>query len=876
MTSPSLLRREAKAAELAALWIDVLAERHEPTLADLILIEYWFSVGAAFLPRHMPARMSYTKTLLTIRQRVAIAIHDYAREVNWRRPVLFVTALKIARAYLRDAVGHEEALRPDLRKNFTGRLGVATVLISRFENVTQEDAKEAIGALERSISQGNTDGSAFAYLLEAHAVYLDLCPDPHLLEHALDVARKRASTDPSFILAQIDLLLRRATHLGFTSPDPGVLREAGNLADACRPTLGEDRVRQAMAKAIIKYLQSGDVEREDLMHARLPFGLRVEGEPNQLLVQSARFLIGPLRQLAKSGEPTARGLLADYLVQATEALEITEIDALKESILLRGGERFLEDERSQLLKRRDQLRLAALTSDNFLRVNTLVELAALIDANHASPAPLVLLARDVEDYGPQPVPIAPGTGAFVRAVLRDISKGNADALYGKAGEAALNSPDLSVLSLGGRSGVTSVADYYGLSSETFVFKNMAKVAVGQERDRADIIARHLRSTAQADRFGVSHLLATYDREGNGEKTVTAARPYIRGRPLYAAVEAADAAQRQVLLGNAASFLGIINRCEEGEALNQGRREVKTKEFGRWLKACGLVDLNDIFDRWWDCVKDADLLRRRDAHLHNWLITEEAKIYAIDLEAQGWRPAGYELAQLSDDHAFLPAGDWQTRRALFEIWRASRNASPAGERVEWLSYQASVLARIVWGLTGTADSPFPSGLAEERLSLYIESVTDKRLSNLGGEILRGWLSTRGLSRLPLSDPAAEGAGRVRTSKSIAFHLRHDELLVRDAGGWVLLEDLQQRLAPRLRVDVLAAVATDKDERRFEIRGGKIRAKYGHSIAAELDYDPPEGRSSSLPCLPMGICAPNYRRWSGYSSDESAICSPQRGY
>lgn len=838
VTLPSLLRPEAKAAELTALWVDVLAERHEPTLADLILIEYWFSVGAASLPRHMPARMSYTKTLLTIRQRVAIAIHDYAREVNWRRPVLFVTALKIARAYLRDAVGHEDALRPELRKNFTGRLGVATVLISRFESVNQEDAKEAITALERSIFQGNTDGSAFAYLLEAHAVYLDLCPDLALLEHALNEARKQASSDPSFILAQIDLLLRRATQLGFTSPDLSALREAETLADACRPILGEEKVRRAMAKAIIKYLQSGNVEREDLVHARLPFGLRVEGESNQLLVQSARYLIGPLRRLAESGEPTARGLLADYLVQATATLGITESEALKESIALRGGERFLEDERSQLLKRRDQLRLAALTADNYLRINTLVELAALVDADHASPAPLVLLARDVHDHGAQPVPIDIGTGANARAVLRDISRGNVDALYGKAGEAALNSPDLSVLSLGGRSGVTSVADYYGLSSETFVFKDMARVAVEQERDRADIIARYLEDAKQTNRYGVSRLLATYDREAKDGKDVTAARHFVRGRPLYNAVHSADAGERKVLLGDAARFLGIINKCEQGKALNQGRREVKTKEFGRWLKACGLVDLNDIFDRWWDCVKDAELLRRRDAHLHNWLITDEARIYAIDLEAQGWRPAGYELAQLTDDHAFLPADDWQSRRALFETWRTSRNASREGEGLEWLSYQASVLARIVWGLTGAADSPFPSGLAEARLSSYITSVSDARLSTLGSEILEGWLSTRGLSRVPLSHPAAKGAGRVRTSKSIAFHLRHDDMLDRDAGGWVLLEDLQQRLVPKLPVEVLAAVATDKEERRFEIRAGKIRAKYGHSIAARFDYDPPK--------------------------------------
>jgi len=838
VTAPFLLRSEVKAAEVAELWVDVLSERHEPTLADLVLIEYWFSVGAAHLSPHMPARMSYTKTLLTIRQRVAIAVHDYAREINWRRPVLFVTALKIARAYLRDAVGHEEALRPELRKNFTGRLGVASVLISRFESIDQEDAREAITALERSISQGNTDSSAFAYLLEAHAVYFDLQPDITLLEQALSGARERCSQDPSFILAQIDLLLRKATQPGFVTPDTDVLSEARNLASACKPFLGEEKVRRVMATAIIEYLQSGLVEQEDLMHARLPFGLRVEGESNQLLVQSARYLIGPLRQLASSGEPTARGLLADYLLQAAGPLGITEANALEESISLRGGQRTLEDERSQLLRRRDQLRLAALTDDRFLRINTLTELAAMVDADHTLPAPLVLLARDVQEHGAQPVPMEIGTGQSARAVLNNISKGNSNSLYEKAGEAALHSPDLSVLGLGGRSGVTSVADYYGLSSETFIFKNMARVAVELEKERSDAIAHHLQSEGWENRYRVSRLLATYDREEEDGTDVTAARHYVRGRSLFDAVDTADAAERRDLLRDAAKFLGIINECERGEPSNRGRREVKMKEFGRWLKACGLQDAGATFDRWWELVKDVDLVRRRDAHLHNWLITDARTLYAIDLEAQGWRPAGYELAQLTDDHSFLPMGDWESRRTVFTDWRSARNANPEGEGAEWLSYQASVLSRIIWGLTGSAKSPFPSGMAEARLSTFIDTVADARLRDLGNEILQSWLSSRGLSRLPLSDPAATGAGRIRTSKGMAFHLRHDALLERDAGGWALLEDLQQRLSPAHPVEVLAAVATDREERRFEIKAGRIRAKYGHSIPAELDYDPPK--------------------------------------
>jgi AAA ATPase domain/Adenylate and Guanylate cyclase catalytic domain len=42
-----------------------------------------------------------------------------------------------------------------------------------------------------------------------------------------------------------------------------------------------------------------------------------------------------------------------------------------------------------------------------------------------------------------------------------------------------------------------------------------------------------------------------------------------------------------------------------------------------------------------------LLTRRDAHAFNWLLSGTNKVSAIDLEATGWRPTGYELAQLTN-------------------------------------------------------------------------------------------------------------------------------------------------------------------------------------------------------------------------------------
>jgi hypothetical protein len=87
-----------------------------------VLPEAYFSTGSAVIPPLLTGGLRYLKTLQVIRERASIALHDYAREINWRRPVLFVQILKVARGYLRDVVGHAELTREEFRREFTGRL----------------------------------------------------------------------------------------------------------------------------------------------------------------------------------------------------------------------------------------------------------------------------------------------------------------------------------------------------------------------------------------------------------------------------------------------------------------------------------------------------------------------------------------------------------------------------------------------------------------------------------------------------------------------------------------------------------------------------------------------------------------------------------
>ena len=92
---------------------------------------------------------------------------------------------------------------------------------------------------------------------------------------------------------------------------------------------------------------------------------------------------------------------------------------------------------------------------------------------------------------------------------------------------------------------------------------------------------------------------------------------------------------------------------------------------------------------------------------------------------------------------------------------------------------------------------------------------------------------------LDDERSEKLGRL-----VAGALRHfpdDMGLEMSPRGWVDLDDLSEAISTRYRWAnkrlVISLVQSDPKE-RYEIREGKIRAKYGHSVDVDLDYPPNE--------------------------------------
>jgi putative RNA 2'-phosphotransferase len=85
---------------------------------------------------------------------------------------------------------------------------------------------------------------------------------------------------------------------------------------------------------------------------------------------------------------------------------------------------------------------------------------------------------------------------------------------------------------------------------------------------------------------------------------------------------------------------------------------------------------------------------------------------------------------------------------------------------------------------------------------------------------------------------------RLSKTVSHALRHQPWLYElepDSEGWVSVEDLLEALRERkawrnLAAADIAAMVEGSDKRRFEMRDGRIRALYGHSIPGKLSREP----------------------------------------
>jgi len=817
----SLLARQPVAFEVVSDWRDALDSGRDLTVAESILFEWLLCWDPLPIRCSLPPRMDYLKTLQVSRERASIALHDYARDVNWRRPVVYIAALQLARSYLRSVVSDQSLTNPGHMHEFTGRLGVSTLLINRFIDVPYRELSEAAAWLSRSMNQGNNSPAAATYWLEAKCRLFDLTKDRQdLSEAAAQTSQGPFQKDPNVRLELVDAALRLSDvsllGLGRIEELPAYLRRVGSA----RGLAVDQGARTYLMAALVQECVQRGIPLLSTGLPRLPFDLRKPHPSTGLLGVMPALCIG-LEHSPFADEPLARSLIADMALHL-EGLETASAEQLKQRIALRSWTRVGSDDRDYLLRARDQLTLARRFDDKQLRTRTLEELVGFSERSpSASASALVLISTDVGANGGCAMPTS------ASSTVRDaIDRGESDTLLLDAAASAERSPDLFPVPLGGRSDVTTVGDLYDLVGQTFVFKRINTEALAREARRADALNEALRSSGMNLEFGAVSLRPLRQETGLYSVAVrrfelgSSARDYLERMP----------DQLETIMSRVATFLGWMNRVEGSSRTELGRRSMKSGELGMWLKTLGHDDPASFFNRWWRELAQVPASPRRDAHLDNWIVTDAGRILAIDLEAQQHRPWTYELAQVTEDSAQIAPADWPMRTRILRQYSVALDDA-LDPQVLQRTYEASVLARAVRHLTMPRDGGrfVQHGIRVLQSLREMAGTTSTRAA--AEEILAIFTRTRGA---PESFFSATMPDRVRQrySKRLAYLLRHDASVQRDAGGWVSIDAASTLMSipPSLTVEV----ASHPDERRFEVRADAIRARYGHSVPVNIEH------------------------------------------
>jgi RNA:NAD 2'-phosphotransferase (TPT1/KptA family) len=437
-------------------------------------------------------------------------------------------------------------------------------------------------------------------------------------------------------------------------------------------------------------------------------------------------------------------------------------------------------------------------------------------------------------------------------VLDHVLAHDISGLYEVAAKRALASREIDRKHIGGRTGVYLAEDYSGVVKDNFVFKPTVHHLADREESRASVISQAIARAGLDGKFQLaqtmarSHLPAGDPLRQLGYDVIVA-RQYHSGEILADYVmEGPGRAFSEEALRQAARFLALIHAAERatpncGEGM---RNQVWRKEFGRWLKTLRIDDAPGVFAVWWARMTAVPCFVRRDAHPLNWIVTPNRDIIALDLEGCGWRPAGYELAQLTDDQPMISVDKpgWRLRRDLVKVYRDE--LVRFGVAIDhWFledAYEAALIARATRLLTEPAPTPGSRDHGLAVLKYLGRRARRRETRQLAETIRKAWLVRLGVTTEVHQDRGQISAARRRhISRSLAYELRHGSRAEVDAHGWALATDLVEALNnDGLRTDIseIRTVANAIDEPRFEVSGGRIRARYGHTRAVEIEYSP----------------------------------------
>jgi len=824
-----LVRRDGHATA-ADMWRKVLKEGVSlPAPGLLLILEHMRRNPAGIEEALAIFEFGFAKTLANVAYRAAEALHDDARASFAGDEIdVAIARFQVALSEFRFAI-ESKYLTDATRRIATGKYATAVAMIGRWINVSPEAVSRALLYSQESMSLGNQKRESLIYRLELLVLKFDQTGDAQLLRGALALLSENQHIAEGSELAEAEARFRLAQLSSAGSRD---VRRFLNCAERklseFRPRSGVEAARRSALLSLVGEVKSGRMNISAGSIA-IPRALLIlmAMEPSVELWGGIRKVIEGLENLrGRRGAVPAAVLSAQLLRQMvngpTGLLEPNDL-SLYVDITRWLSEKSSWNRHVQWEAGAAALSAAKRTGNQRLAVQAQEIFEALAAGYTTWPLPRIGLAR-VHDYlGDDP----------------DVLNSSNANSWRDAATLALKSASYARSNLGGRNEVFAVSDARGFLSETFVFKRTTKDKAKHEESMLSALRSEIARLDLANRFEVPRSLAIVEIESDDVRQWV----HVSQRAVGRLVSELRPEEASDVLGSIVDLLAVFHRVAGNPPEHKSAWRSLKDYLKMWSRTIFdsehsgnfVESLKRIFPA---CLP---LVRKRDGHASNWLVDPAGRIVAIDLESSEFVPIGYDVAQLVEDNALIPASSegWNARIELFEryinglgsqICRATLSAA----------YQWFALTRALRLGTEREAGKQLRRHARELCALLLDCGDDP-IKEVARELFQA------LSRIEQSEPIASvpSHDHRRLSKSMAYQLRHhgpNNGVLIDQAGFALMDDLA--LALKVDSSQLLAVAEHPGEPRFEVRDGHIRALYGHSLEVSVEDGIQVGLPDSL--------------------------------
>ncbi|MDR6166780.1 RNA:NAD 2'-phosphotransferase (TPT1/KptA family) [Microbacterium paludicola] len=837
-TDPSALVRE---------WNQLKDE--PPTVLSALIAEHRIGdQGSEIGPYLHSSATSYAAELVNARWRTARALKARAGAVPYFEQIVLARTCNLARAYyqsLRPFATNDDPTRSASKIEW--EVAKLTVTAARFNSSTGPELDDALRYLNARLDE-RLDIQAAAFKLEVLIEQYHISGNYEHLREAIQFSKSVTVPEDDWPLWHVscaEAYLDLAQHAA-SSWRSDFVRKAYDTLNVVLQNPIENvtlHIRAKLLRALARYCMDFPTTRVALRNVRLPFLLRTAGPLPPIVLQASGYLINSIQGAADRGQYQHREFLAELVSRiSADRPPADRAQMLREAIRLRDpveSKLALEGTRDLMAQALDLFSLYAIERQEEMRTRAIDILLSLHLSDPTASEPLVLLARNIEMWGAD----RRLRRGLETTLSQAIQNGDHRAILARAAGLAFKDQTLRVSGLGGRGKTYTVADFSGFTGATFVFKSGAESALVRDEQRARGVEGLIADKSLTDAFGVIEHIDKLSILPSSESAseLVSVRRYARGDTLrYYLDSRIEPEEKRLIVERTARFLALIHGAEPPteDECRSARREMKLKELGRWLKRLlPREEASAMFVSWWSMMSHVPLLPRRDAHSLNWIVSSSGRILAADLESKGARPVVYELAQLIEDHPVFTPSDDVPRYAALDAYLQSLGCELGSSRDV---YDACAAARSVAVLTDPHSSERSRDYAFKRLLHIASGERGEEFNRLGSwaqTIVEAWRLKVGLTD-PGRFKSIAPADRIRISKAMSFHLRHDPSAPVTRGGWIFandLADILRRNGHKVTPEQLLVIAGALGEPRFQLDKSEIRAAYGHSKVKRGDFD-----------------------------------------